>query len=427
MDGKTGKTHYLIELYDNDALENVISLEKGGYDGVALFYFRGHEPSVRRRNIIMQVVSERFGTEPVFVEVSEKGVDEAAEAIGSYIGKLAGRSFTIDLTGGDAVFIAAAGKIAALNSQKDGEAAADIELCRTDAFTGGIDILTGPDPAGGGNNGSRQGGRIGERNGFRLTFSDVIKLNGGSVIGKWPENFDRLGIRQYEIIRMWNAIKDIPADWNRFCSISYANNPGFDDNGFIVRRFSRSGEKVTAERVMSRLRKRGIVSRYEIGTDRVRYCLHESAKTAELYVAAGTALEMYTALAASGTGLFRECYTKVVLDYDGIVSGRDADPTNEIDVTMMYGAIPVFVSCKNTEPTKEYMYEINTMASHFGGKYAVPALVSSRPAMEPVRERAREMNLILIDDVQSLTLKEFRSEIVKKIRNTIPVIARNIT
>ena len=57
------------------------------------------------------------------------------------------------------------------------------------------------------------------------------------------------------------------------------------------------------------------------------------------------------------------------------------------------------------------------MADHYGGKYGIPVLVSSKPAFGPVRERAKEMHIMLIDDVQSLSLKEFRAAIIKMIRN----------
>jgi hypothetical protein len=55
------------------------------------------------------------------------------------------------------------------------------------------------------------------------------------------------------------------------------------------------------------------------------------------------------------------------------------------------------------------------MADHFGGKYGMPMLVSSKPAFQPVKERAKEMHIMLIDDVQSLSLKEFRAAISKTI------------
>ena len=51
------------------------------------------------------------------------------------------------------------------------------------------------------------------------------------------------------------------------------------------------------------------------------------------------------------------------------------------------------------------------MADHFGGRYAVAMMVSSRETPEPVRERAKEMGVELVDNVQDLTLSEFRAAI----------------
>ena len=133
----------------------------------------------------------------------------------------------------------------------------------------------------------------------------------------------------------------------------------------------------------------------------------------------GTALEMFTALAVSGTGLFRECYTRVLLDCDGVVRTPEIDPTNELDVVAMYGPVPLFISCKNTEATKEYLYEISTMAQHYGGKYGIPMLVTSRPAPDTVRERAREMGILIADNVEALSLRQFREALCGIIKGAL--------
>jgi hypothetical protein len=58
-------------------------------------------------------------------------------------------------------------------------------------------------------------------------------------------------------------------------------------------------------------------------------------------------------------------------------------------------------------------YEIKVMAQQYGGKYAKAVLVSSGKALEPVRQRALEMDVILMDGVYQHSLTEFKEEIIK--------------
>ena len=48
------------------------------------------------------------------------------------------------------------------------------------------------------------------------------------------------------------------------------------------------------------------------------------------------------------------------------------------------------------------------MAKHYGGKYAIPVLVSSLDSFPAVAERAEEMGVLLIDHVAEKTLKELK-------------------
>ena len=53
------------------------------------------------------------------------------------------------------------------------------------------------------------------------------------------------------------------------------------------------------------------------------------------------------------------------------------------------------------------------MSEQYGGKYSIPVLICSEPAFEPVRERAREMGVVLIDNVINSTLKTMKETFLK--------------
>jgi len=112
--------------------------------------------------------------------------------------------------------------------------------------------------------------------------------------------------------------------------------------------------------------------------------------------------------------------TGVFVDWDGELTGRN-DTRNEIDIFIMRDLVPVFVSCKNGEVHKEALYELNTVAEKFGGEYAKKVLVCtyisySKSARDYIIQRARDMKIEIIEDVDMLSDEQFVNEIRQRIR-----------
>lgn len=87
-----------------------------------------------------------------------------------------------------------------------------------------------------------------------------------------------------------------------------------------------------------------------------------------------------------------------------------ATSRNEIDVLLMQGVVPYFISCKNGDIKTDELYKLHTVAGRFGQKYARRILVSttyfeenrSTAASQSLRERAKEMNIRLIERVHRM-------------------------
>ena len=101
--------------------------------------------------------------------------------------------------------------------------------------------------------------------------------------------------------------------------------------------------------------------------------------------------------------------TGVFLDWD-TVADEKIETYNEIDVIVMDGVEPAFVSCKNGAIPVDELYKLNAVAERFGGKYAKKVLVASglgnlksdsgnRAVFidENIRDRAGEMKIKIID------------------------------
>ena len=121
-----------------------------------------------------------------------------------------------------------------------------------------------------------------------------------------------------------------------------------------------------------------------------------------------------------GTPVYNDVANGVVIDWDGEFHNEAVealyDTENEIDVLLMHGVVPVFVSCKNGAVSSDELYKLNTVAERFGGQYAKRVLVAT--ALESmgesgkyIRQRAKDMNIKLVENVQELDDAEFAKKI----------------
>ena len=121
----------------------------------------------------------------------------------------------------------------------------------------------------------------------------------------------------------------------------------------------------------------------------------------------------------NGESTYNDVQTGVLIDWDNELhpEALHIDVENEIDVIMMHGMLPVFVSCKNGEVQVDELYKLNTVANRFGGKYSKKVLIApllfGRDGTESLRERCREMNILLIDDVHKMDANELESLVSK--------------
>ena len=110
----------------------------------------------------------------------------------------------------------------------------------------------------------------------------------------------------------------------------------------------------------------------------------------------GTILELHTCKVEKERN--DEALAGVHLDWDGIIhEQRGVDVLNEIDVLSLSGNILTFISCKSgnmgSQQTLHALYELETVAGRFGGKYSRKVLVTVKDIGEVYAERAEEMGI----------------------------------
>ena len=119
---------------------------------------------------------------------------------------------------------------------------------------------------------------------------------------------------------------------------------------------------------------------------------YKSSKIQDQLWDAGSVLELHTFMEYKEDS--NDCIVGVHIDWDGTIHGGwGRDTVNEIDVLALKGYIPTFISCKNGNVDQMALYEIETVATRFGGKYAKKVLVAPQGMNKSHRIRAREMNI----------------------------------
>lgn len=126
--------------------------------------------------------------------------------------------------------------------------------------------------------------------------------------------------------------------------------------------------------------------RFRFKNQEIKECLWEG----------GSILELHTCQKESKTS--DECQVGVHLDWDGVIHEQPGvDALNEIDVLSLKGNVPTFISCKSGkmggQQALHALYELETVASRFGGKYAKKVLVTAKELGDVYMERAKEMGI----------------------------------
>lgn len=267
-----------------------------------------------------------------------------------------------------------------------------------------------------------------------LTVDENIALHGGTVAGGLRK--DKLGERK-DIEDLWTVCKAAPFDWNR--------NTAALSELICVARFSSDGLKVSIEseeakrrftdyekrknnalRFLSKLSKAGIV--YNIVESKNHFSFfYKNSFVKKALSKSGNVLEYKMLSLASEakdknlSPLFTDCVGGVVIDWDGLIAGAGVSfggTVNEVDLILMKGLIPVFVSCKNGGVAEEELYKLNTVAARFGNRYAKKVLVASGlnkkgQGLEYFKARAAEMGIVLVEKAHRMTDKELLEVLLK--------------
>ncbi|MDO5602461.1 MAG: hypothetical protein Q4G07_06795 [Oscillospiraceae bacterium] len=114
----------------------------------------------------------------------------------------------------------------------------------------------------------------------------------------------------------------------------------------------------------------------------------------------GIWLELYGFLKAYRTAWFNDVKTSVLIGWTEENDLPHSETRNEMDIMLVKGVTPVFVSCKMGQPTPLALSEVRLLSGRFGGELAKTVLLTASDVFHQnpaLYNRARELGVAVID------------------------------
>ena len=242
-----------------------------------------------------------------------------------------------------------------------------------------------------------------------MTLDKLIEMHGGVINYKLQKDIKDVPDEESreDILKIRKVMKLHSEHWNPFSEFLRENmNP--DEEGRVYRKESTvlkaladSSNKLKSAhkfyQIMEDLARAGAILDLKHSEGKYQFRFKNKAIKGYLWDG-GSILELYSYLQEKGHS--DECRVGVHLDWDGVLEGPSGiDVLNEIDVLSLQGYIPSFISCKSGKLSPQQclhaLYELDTVANRFGGKYAKKRLVVTSEINEVYQERALEMGIEL--------------------------------
>ena len=256
----------------------------------------------------------------------------------------------------------------------------------------------------------------------RFLAQDVFALAGATMRGNG--HFDISAITadfEQDIFATWDIIIKNPDAWGALVGYFQAVTHHMEDGELFVeaKQIIHVNERMTARcnlPILHRLAQCGLLTnvvangkyvsfRYKNGL--IKRCLSNH----------GIWLELYGFLSAKRCACFSDVHTSVLVDWSNQESDA-ATTRNEIDILLVKGITPVFISCKMGLPTALALSEIKIISQKFGGMYTKTVLLTAaslKGQNAALCQRAKDLDITIIDksDLQQAALEKRFLEIAE--------------
>ena len=247
-----------------------------------------------------------------------------------------------------------------------------------------------------------------------FTVEMLVELRGGAVNtiqmkkSKDPENDEDLAATE----RLIDLFNRNAAGWSGLIAAIHSCISDDGDGSFHIdydtvadRSYPSNVKRV--RRFIRELTDTGLIMPLSDDGDSVKFRFVSDFVRANL-TEEGAVLELMTCLELRKK--YGQAQAGVVIDWDSTAGDMD-DVMNEIDVLALDGFVPVLVSCKcGNQANKDAIYELETVARRFGGKYARKMLVSAKNMTPADKRRAAEMGIDIRIIDKNIQVKKYKNK-----------------
>lgn len=384
-----------IEFLDTEPIENVITALHYQMDKTIFIGYKEVREKYQRQT--EDFLKHFCGVKTVeFKDVSKTDLKEILEVLHAVVlaEKEAGNQVFFDITGGEGLILVAFGMLAKEYClpihQYDVESDNIMEFQVSDATS------------------ISQSAKLHEKP-VKLDLYKYIRMQGATISKKkLPGAMDTENIifmKQAE--ELWKVLCDYKDKWNFYAEIFgsvfktndlYADAVLGSDRVYDLGKFVEFLQRIELTKAIRKLRVTELP--VENGRERMRISFfYDSEDMKNCLIKGGNTLELHTYQVMKKSSY--DCQQSVMIDWDGEEHDqRGVDVLNEIDVICISGNIPTFISCKSGRmdggQALEPMYELQTVATRFGGKYAKKVLATVHPIQGVYVDRAKEMGIRLL-------------------------------
>lgn len=411
-----------VEFYDRTPIENVISSLTTVPDKII---FIGDGKVMKKFDSVYRTFLEARGLniELAYRNIKKNDLNNIVEVLSDIVE--IEEQCVFDLTGGEDLVLVAMGIVFQKYSDKN------IQMQR---FNIRNSVVTDCD-----NDGTILYSGIPE-----VTVEEHIRLHGG-VVRYENENDDRTFQWNLsddfvnDIEKMWSICRTNPGLWNAQLNVLEAFEACMVDPSLnvmvnistIQEHLKYVGVKyVSIKGLLRALDQKHLIYSYADDGQNISFT-YKNEQVKKCLIKAGTVLELKVLIAANsllnkdGTVFYTDSMNGVYIDWDGNLhdlTDEEKDTENEIDVVLMKGLTPIFISCKNGQVDDDELYKLESVTNRFGGLYAKKVLIATylgkkTKSMEYFKQRAKDMKINLIDGVHQLSDEQF-SKMVKHLINS---------
>lgn len=249
-----------------------------------------------------------------------------------------------------------------------------------------------------------------------LNLDGFISLYGGTINYRMHKGFKDTWSDEdiKDVVDMWNLSRNYKAKWVHYSALfrkfmpDYRLNVQVDAKQFLteINKNKMLGSIATFNQFLDACESAGFLKDvcHENGVYSYTY-KNESIKN--YFWDGGSILEMYAFLKESHENISNDCRVGVHIDWDGVIHNMPGkDVLNEIDIMSINDNLPTFISCKIGNVDQMALYELETVANRFGGKYAKKVLVVAKDVAPGHLLRAEEMG-IEVRRINNISTKDF--------------------